>query len=382
MARQWADPLALIVDHGLRSRSAAEAVSTAALLSRLGIPSRILTLTGVGSGAAIARAARYDALINATRQAGRVELWLGHHRRDQAETLLMRGNACSGPAGLAGMAMVRETRDIRILRPLLDTAPGALRALLAQAGLPWIEDPTNRNPATLRARLRAQLDDPHGDGPAVRALAETAYEHGLARAARDGAIAAELAARAAIFPEGYALLAPGPISPDALGGLIRALTGRAYAPRGSALSHLAAAPRPAVLAGLRLMPAGRLGPGLLAVREAAAMAPEAPATPGSLWDNRFLIETSEAPACATIGAVGADAPRLRAHSHLPYAVLRTLPALRVHAALVEVPHIGYFGGDGSARMAVSFAPANPACGAPFGAGAGRGCQSEKTTPSA
>ena len=256
-----------------------------------------------------------------------------------------------------------------------------LRAILRQAGLAWIEDPTNHDRATLRARLRERLADPDGDGPEICALAAAALESGLVRAARDRAIAAELAGRASIFPEGYGLLTPGPIASDALAALLRALSGAPYAPHGAGLARLAAAPCPAVLGGIRLLRAGRLGAGLLLVREAAGMAPDRPACAGTLWDRRFLVEEG-APSGATIGAVGADAARLRRHSHLPDAVLRTLPGLRLNGVLVEVPHIGYRTGDGSARMVVSFAPPNPACGAPFGVHPGRGCQSEIASPSA
>ncbi len=369
LARHWGDPLALIVDHGLRPESAAEAALTARRLAALGVPARILTLTGLTRGPALAaraRAARYQALIAATREAWRVDLLLGHHQRDQAETVLLRQLGRSGTAGLAGMAAVTETRDIRLIRPLLGNPPGALRALLADAGIGWIEDPSNVDPAATRARLRLQLNDPAGDGADVQALVATAARHANARAATDRSVAAELAQRAAIYPEGYALLSPGPLSAAALGALIRCLTGAPYKPGAASLAALAAAPRPAVLAGLRLLPAGRLGEGWLLVREEAAMAGEIPARPGAIWDRRFLVSMVDGEP-GMIGALGTEAAGLRKHSALPAAVLRTLPALRVNGALVAVPQIGYHRGCGSARMAVSFAPATPASGAPFGA---------------
>ncbi len=369
LARDWGDPLALIVDHGLRDESGAEAALTARRLAVLGVPARILTLTGLARGpglAARARAARYDALITATREAGRVDLLLGHHQRDQAETVLLRELSHSGAAGLAGMAGVTETRDIRLLRPLLGAAPGALRALLREAGIDWIEDPSNTDVTATRPLLRMQLDDAGGDGPAVRALAADAARSAGSRAATDRQVATELARRAAIFPEGYGVLTPGPLSPAALGVLIRCLTGAPYGPAAAALAPLAAAPRPAVLAGVRLLPAGRLGEGWLLVREEAAMTGPLPARAGAIWDRRFLVSSTEGEP-GTIGALGADAAAFRTHSALPAAVLRTLPALRVNGALVAVPQIGYARGCGSARMAVSFAPATPASGAPFGA---------------
>jgi tRNA(Ile)-lysidine synthase len=390
LTRHWCgqagDPLALIVDHGLRPASGAEACVTAERLHAIGIPSRILKLSGLTAGAGLAaraRDARYRALIEATAQSGRVDLLLGHHRADQAETLLMRRQAQSGDAGLACMASIRETPLVRLLRPLLGTPPGVLRAMLSEAGIGWIEDPSNQDQATLRARLRRDLDNPEGAGPQIGALADQAARYGQARAAKDGQIAAELAARAAIFPEGFALLTPGQISAPALGALIRALSGARYGPFGPGLARLAAEPRPAVLGGIRLFPAGRLGPGLLLVREQAAIAPPIPAMDGAVWDGRFRLQLLEkdggsggdgtsplAFLSLTIGALGPDAATLRDRSPLPAAVLQTLPALRLNGVLVEVPHIGYRPPCAVAcavpRVAIRFAPANPASGAPFG----------------
>jgi tRNA(Ile)-lysidine synthase len=237
--------------------------------------------------------------------------------------------------------------------------------LLRAACLAWVEDPSNRNAAALRTRLRQRLDDRDGSGPQTAALAAHARASALRRTMAGRRIAAELAARATIHPEAYALLSPGPLSPAALAALIQALTGAPYAPSDAALARLAGMPRPATAGGVRLLPAGKLGPGLLLVREAAAMAPPIAAVQGALWDRRFLVRgTGGEP--GTIGAVGPDAPSLRRYSHLPAAILQTLPALRVNGMLVEVPHIGYRPCCGSTRMAVSFAPATPASGAPFG----------------
>ncbi len=74
--------LALIVDHGLRAESAAEAALTMARLAARGIAARVLTLRGLERGPALAaraRAARYAALEAACRAAGVVHLLLGHH---------------------------------------------------------------------------------------------------------------------------------------------------------------------------------------------------------------------------------------------------------------------------------------------------------------
>ena len=88
------------------------------------------------------------------------------------------------------------------------------------------------------------------------------------------------------------------------------------------------------------MPAGRLGPGWLLVREEAAMAAPVPAIKGAVWDGRFRL-LNDLPAGTMIGALGADASRFRRQSTLPAAVLRTLPALRRGNSLAAVPHLLY-----------------------------------------
>jgi tRNA(Ile)-lysidine synthase len=367
----WGNPVALIVDHGLRAESADEAALTAARLTSIGVPSQVIRLHDLGHGPALAaraRAARYAALTEAALSAGCLDLLLAHHRADQAETLLMRRAAHSGPAGLAGMAAIVHTNALRIVRPLLDVAPTHLRAILRAAAVEWVEDPSNRNPAAQRTHIRTALADPEGTGAEIALLVAATKESADARARLDAAIAQELAARAAVYPEGYAYLTPDLPSPEAVAALIHALGGGDYQPDRQAAARLAANQAPGVLAGMRIMRAGRLGPGWLLVREAAAMQPPVPAAPGTLWDRRFLVSVhAEVPRGAAIGALGADAARFRRATELPSAVLTALPALRINGMLAVVPHIGYPDAGTCSRLPIFLATGVPAAGAPFGA---------------
>jgi len=404
---------ALVIDHGLRVESAAEAALTVQRLAARSIPAATMCLTDLRPGPALAeraRAARYAALRTACVRHGILHLLLGHHAADQAETVLMRQQSNSGPAGLAAMPALSEQLQLRLLRPLLGVPPVRLRATLRAAGVGWVDDPSNRDQRTLRARVRAGLDDPDGTGPAIAALCDAARAAGAARAAREAASAAILARRAAIHPEGYALLSPGPIDPAALAALIQTIAGAPFPPATASVAALAAEPHPATLAGVRLMPAGRLGDGLLLVREAAAMGPPAAVRPGAIWDGRFRLAggtawnaagdagmatphgmttshgmvtpdgmatpggMSDMPPDAmsaipsdalTIGALGADSARLRRWSRLPAAVLQTLPALRRGNSLVAVPHLLYPDAATCVAVRVVFSPRRPAAGAPF-----------------
>src|SRR5581483_12278986 len=84
--------------------------------------------------------------------------------------------------GLAGIPPVRG----RVIRPLLEVRRRDLVAELERAGLGWVEDPSNRDPARLRNRVRHELLPRLAagwDGDVVAALTRVAAQ---ARAAVQG----------------------------------------------------------------------------------------------------------------------------------------------------------------------------------------------------
>ncbi|WP_428391388.1 tRNA lysidine(34) synthetase TilS [Lichenicoccus sp.] len=334
----------LIVDHALRPAAAAEAETTRARLSAHAIDAVILRLRGLDHGPALAaraRAARYAALTEACRQRGLVDLLLGHHAGDQAETVLMRSRAGSGPDGLAGMAAIAETNDLRLLRPLLGIDPARLRHTLQAMGLDWVEDPSNRDVRALRTRLRSEL----ADNPALAAdLRAEARAAGNRRADHDAAQAALLAGSAMLRPEGFALLPRGLLPPRALAALLRTIAGAAHAPPAASVEALTRRPRLATLGGARLLPAGRLGAGWLVVREASQVQGPIMAAPGVFWDRRFRLCAQAVPKGATIAA--------RRHPGLPARVGAVMPAL-LDAA-----------GDVCAGARFELVPPSPATAAP------------------
>ena len=96
------------------------------------------------------------------------------------------------------------------------------------------------------------------------------------------------------------------------------------------------------------------------------MAPPVPAKPGIVWDGRFRLGAAgPVPPDATLGALGDDAARLRYLSPLPSVVLRTLPAVRLGAALLAVPHLFYPDRRGCECFPVLYSPPRPAAAAPF-----------------
>lgn len=372
LARDWTSRhegtvLALTVDHGLRAESSIEAGVTLGWLAALGIPGRKLTATDLPRGPALAeraRDARYRLLLDTCAAEGIPHLLLGHHRSDQVETVMMRALSSSTARGLAGMPALLETRFVRLLRPLLDVAPECLRRFLTARGVGWAEDPSNRDPAALRARLRQARADPSGTSEGSRSVALAARQAGEHRAARDRSIAQTLARRATIRPEGYAVLTPGAIDPEALAALLRTISGSPHAPPIDRVAALARALGPATLGGVRIVPAGRLGPGWLIVRERRAMEAAVAARPDAVWDGRFRLTHFPQDGFVTglvLGALGSDAAKFRNRNGPPALVLHGLPALRVGGIPIAVPHIGM----GDPRWRVLFDPRNRAAGAPF-----------------
>ncbi len=330
--------LALIVDHGLRQESAAEAELTSNRLAARGIASKILTLA-VAAGPALqarARDARYVALAQAARQAGCLHLLLGHHAADQAETVAMR--AARGTRGLEGMAAWTARNDLLLLRPLLGIDPADLRAYLRAAGMAWVEDPSNANLNFERVRIRQAGS---GQNPADAAPRQQAEQ----------AAAAYLAANVTIRPEGFAVIHTNSLPALALASLLRIIGGAHYAPAQPAVASLAASLRPATLGGVRITGAGKYGPGWLLAREVSACAPPIPAINGTTWDARFrLFEGFEGAQC---GALGEDAANHRKSLDLPASVLQTMPCLRLP--------------DGRKKFPVDavFTPPGPAASHPF-----------------
>ncbi len=367
LSQRWATArglplLALVVDHRLRPGSTAEATRTLDGLRSRGTEARLLTVRSLDPGPALARRARdarYRLLTEACRNAGAIDLLLGHHAGDQAETVLMRARAGSGPDGLAGMAGLTETDDLRLLRPLLPVPPARLRATLLRHRIDWIEDPSNRDQAAQRVRLRQELSRP--DDRAAHLLRDAAAA-GASRMRRRKGEACALAAGAVLRPEGFALLPSALLPADALAALVRSVGGNSYPPSRPAVDRLLRCPGPATLAGTRLVPAGRLGPGWLLLREADAVGAPADAADGARWDGRFVLDTAGAcvPPDVRIEALGADRALFRRRTTLPASVLSTLPVLRRQGILLAVPHLGWALGPGWAGPRFAYRPAAPA----------------------
>jgi tRNA(Ile)-lysidine synthase len=111
----------------------------------------------IGSGRSleeICREERYRFLNEAAETCGAQKIATGHHRDDQAETVLINLLRGSGLEGLKGIAPVR---DGRIVRPLLNVSKEEILEFLNRQGLAYMVDSSNLDPVFLRNRIRNDL---------------------------------------------------------------------------------------------------------------------------------------------------------------------------------------------------------------------------------
>lgn len=181
--RAGAEPRCLHVDHGLAgSPMMARAARDVASALQLQMDTVAVTLESGPSPEDRAREARYRAFDERTGP-----VLTGHTRDDNAETMLINLIRGTGPGGLAGIPRFRPPN---IYRPMLDVSRDSAREIAVLAGLPFADDPMNRDLSLTRNRIR------HRILPLLTELNPKVVE-ALARAAdsleRDASLLADLA---------------------------------------------------------------------------------------------------------------------------------------------------------------------------------------------
>lgn len=350
---------ALIVDHGIRKNSATEAAAVARELSRHCVKSQTLRYGGPKIRQDIqasARDVRYRLLTDWCAANGCLHLAVAHHLEDQAETVLLRLSRGSGTDGLAAMAPVVETPTLRIMRPLLHVSQAKLMATLTQRNASHVDDPSNRNTAFARVRIRKISTSLADEGMTPHRLSATASSLARARSAIEGEVAALLARTTVLFPEGYGRVtsdlmrrAPEEIALRALARLMMCISGNDYPPRLARIERLydwirnGAPGGGRTLSGCRVLPQGDR---LLVCRETHAAKESIPARGEILWDGRFRL-LFPARALGEIRRLGNDGwrhavtivPELR-RSRIPAVVRPSMPAIWKGEKLLSIPHLG------------------------------------------
>lgn len=151
------------LDHAMRPGSAADALWVRGLCRAWRVPLHLHRLDPPARSEADARDRRYaflhevaaghDEAPGAEGAAGKAWVATGHHRDDQAETVLFRAIRGTGVRGLRGIAPRRG----RVVRPLLPFRRAELEAYASEVGLRHRTDPTNRELAFARNRIRHEV---------------------------------------------------------------------------------------------------------------------------------------------------------------------------------------------------------------------------------
>lgn len=347
------------VDHGLRPASGEEADLVAKNARKVGLAFQGVTIDAPKPKSNIqhwARVHRYRCLCKLAREQGWGTIVTAHHREDHAETLLLRLERGAGIFGLGGIAPEVTMDGIRVVRPLLGFGKADLAAIVAHRGLMVVNDPSNRDPAFDRVRIRQVMSGLEGlalknrglDAKRLAAIADAIRE---SADCLDDMVTGFFAA--GFHPDPYGTISgPGSLiarRPEIvglrmLGRLLRAAGGTDYAPGQDAMRNIfvalqggTPAPFKKTLNGVVVTASngqvsfmrewGRAGP------------PECIAAPGTalIWDRRFRITVPQGEGAAwRIAGLGGSGRKLRLDSAQPEC-LATLPGLFCGRQLIAAP---------------------------------------------
>ena len=159
---------ALHVNYGLREDSDRDEQTCRALCAALRIDLRVeRPPLGKGNIQAAAREARYTAAEMLRLRYAADWVATGHTRTDIAETVLYRLATSPGRRALLGLPPRRGS----VVRPLRALGRVDARRLASEAGLPFVDDPSNLDPRFARNRIR------HEVLPVLRDLSPDAETH-------------------------------------------------------------------------------------------------------------------------------------------------------------------------------------------------------------
>lgn len=161
-ARRWPGRVAALhVHHGLQAAADDFQRHVQSQCEALGVPvhvARVDARNAPGeSPEDAARKARYQALAELAQRHGLASVALAQHADDQVETVLLALSRGAGLPGLSAMPARFERHGVEFIRPLLSISGGAIRQWLNDAGVAYIEDPSNADTVYTRNRIRHEL---------------------------------------------------------------------------------------------------------------------------------------------------------------------------------------------------------------------------------
>jgi tRNA(Ile)-lysidine synthase len=122
------------------------------------IPFYLKTAEQINETEAAAREWRYQMLIEIATERGFEVIVTGHTKSDRAETFLYNLFRGAGADGLSALTWKRSlTKEIQLVRPLLNVSRSQTGEFCQQFQLPIWEDAANLNPKYARNRIRSDL---------------------------------------------------------------------------------------------------------------------------------------------------------------------------------------------------------------------------------
>ena len=305
---------------------------------------------------AAARQARYELLTNWCRQQDILHLLIAHHGDDQAETILLRQEKDSGPAGLSGMAPGRAINGVRLLRPLLPRRRKDMEATLTAWQQPWLDDPSNSQIRFARTAVRLKLCNNEPEQIYLQELARKAAGRRLQKSRQRSALAAQTVR---MHPAGFCWwdvfkYPTKTMCKELLAEILLCIGGGNYRPRRNRLNRLyenlinevKGSHRPAkghTLGGARILP---LASGFLICRETGRLPP--PVYVGydcsGRWDRfdwRLANVSGQDLTVGPLGETGWRQIRAQTAATVPTVIRTGLPTLKHGQQVLAVPHLNF-----------------------------------------
>lgn len=352
--------MVVTVDHGLRQNSVAEAKWVCERAALYSFEHRTLRWQGTKPRSGLqdaARQARYALMAEMAKDFPSPAILTAHHADDQAETVLMRLLRGSGLDGLAGIPGSTTWDGIPVERPLLALSHQRLVATLEDAGLDWLEDPSNDNSAFERVRVRKAMAalGLASDKVALSAKrlrrAQAALDHSADAAFRDVVVIDQAGYCRIDLPQFLAL--PVEISVRVLTRSLTAIGGGVDRVRLQRVEDLL----DRIDHGIG--EAHTLAGCIVRVEEDTASVYREPGRNGlpelrlshgetACWDNRFIVSLADSEAAPVqvrafdprqMSRIGENCRNIR---DIPALARAAIPAFWRQDSLIAVPQIGYF----------------------------------------
>lgn len=152
------------LNHCLRPEGRHEAIAVEKIANSLNLPCEVKAvdiraykqLLGVGEEEA-GRRARYLFLLEVARKYGASKIATGHHRDDQAETVLLNIIRGSSVDGLSGILPIRKWKGVKLIRPLLNLWRVEIENYCRELNLKPFTDSSNLETDYKRNKLRLEL---------------------------------------------------------------------------------------------------------------------------------------------------------------------------------------------------------------------------------